>query len=358
LRGVGDGLPFQGAALPAGRGTGRQDLHPGMAGSQVQIVETVAGHAEGLVIQVHRRADAQAAVAHVGEDVDPLHPVEGGDLHVHLDIGKHPARGGQAPDPRGGQVMPDEIEDALLQDPLGHGGELLRGIAPEDLPEFPVQGRGAVAGDDVPVRRGDQVHEGVFLVGDGIGVVGQGHDLSLILQLPHVHEVGDVFEEDPQRGMGGKSPEELQTSPGKAADGAAEAVADAVEGDHQGLGKAAARRGGHRMGGVVVHEGEAEVPEAQGAQTPGEMAAAQGDGNGIGGQLGEPVLEGLLEGIGGAGGQLPAADEVVFLLEAGEEAGQGLGRIRRRGGDVFHVRRGETGELQTGADGEAGEAHL
>ena len=45
----------------------------------------------------------------------------------------------------------------------------------------------------------NQFHQRIVPIVDGVGIIGQGHDLSFIFQFPHVHEICRVFKKNSQR---------------------------------------------------------------------------------------------------------------------------------------------------------------
>ena len=161
--------------------------------------------------------------------------------------------------------------------------------------------------DETQSPNPDETHEGVFRIGNGIGVVGQGHDLALVLQLPHVHEVGDVLEEDPREAEARSAATPVQAPGFKAPHAAAEAVAQPVQGDDQTLVEAAAKGRGPCVGLVMVHEVQAKGAKADGPKRPAKVGAAQGPGQTIGRKLGKAVLEAFLQGVQAAGAFFCAA---------------------------------------------------
>ena len=236
--------------------------------------EGVGGNAVSLQVRRHRRADRQAAVAHVGEDVDVLHAGEPGEPHVELDVREDAARRGDLLQAGPAEGLGDEGGGASLEHALGHVGELLRGVAPEDLLELPEHRRRGVRRDDVQAVRADHGEQRVFLVRDRVGVVGQGHDLALVLEFAHVHEVCHVLEEDAERGAGGQGPDERQAAVREPPQAAAAPVADTVEGDDQGLGETAAAGRGGGVGKVVIDPRDGGGAQAQRSQPTLQPGAA------------------------------------------------------------------------------------
>jgi len=177
---------------------GKEVSVPIYCGTEIEVGKAAGRRAVQRSVGGKGRPDCEPPVTHVGKDEKPLHTGQFGEQHVHFDVGKDPSRNGQPLHSRPFERLPDQSDDALFKNPLGHEGELLRWVAPEDRLKRPEHLRGVAGRDDIETPHPDDPQHRVFGVGDRVGKVGQRHHFPFIFQFAHVHQVRHVLEEDPE----------------------------------------------------------------------------------------------------------------------------------------------------------------
>ena len=133
--------------------------------------------------------------------LDALH---GRYFPVHLDVGKNTSSDRYISHPGPLQCFRNQKQGILLQDALCHERELLRRMAPEDFLHLPEHGCGGIFGYDAQPLCPDESEERILGIRNGKGIIGQGHDLALIFQLSHIHQVRDVLEENSREVLAGE----------------------------------------------------------------------------------------------------------------------------------------------------------
>ena len=171
--------------------------------------------------------------------------------------------------------MAHQFHDPFLQHPLGHVGELFGGITPEysfHLLEQAIGTVGRVKRHSPALHQG---HQRIVAVVHRVGVIGKGHHLALVFEFPHVHEVGDMLEENSRRGGCRQLGHLSQSGVFKRPDRSAKAVAHTVQGHDQAAIQTAEACGGFRMAAVVVEKVKPVVREAHGGEPGVEVTPTQ-----------------------------------------------------------------------------------